>query len=92
MICEREKPILNIHNSNNRGTSSYDTRGAQCPSGLESSTGDRVVLGSNLLLPLCFGSLEIPFTTLCQYLSDETLKSVGPFYLVSMPGEVKYPT
>ena len=25
-------------------------------------------------------------------LSDESLKSVGPFYLVSMPGEVKYPT
>ena len=28
---------------------------------------------------------------LCVYLclSDETLKAVGPFYLVSMPGEVK---
>ena len=25
-------------------------------------------------------------------LSDETLKAVGPFYLVSMPGEVKDPT
>ena len=25
-------------------------------------------------------------------LSEETLKAVGPFYLVSMPGEVKYPT
>ena len=25
-------------------------------------------------------------------LSDETLQAVGPFYLVSMPGEVKYPT
>ena len=25
-------------------------------------------------------------------LSDETLKAVGPFYLVSMPEEVKYPT
>ena len=24
-------------------------------------------------------------------LSDETVKAVGPFYLVSMPGEVKYP-
>ena len=24
--------------------------------------------------------------------SDETVKAVGPFYLVSMPGEVKYPT
>ena len=25
-------------------------------------------------------------------LSDETLKAFGPFYLVSMPGEVKDPT
>ena len=25
-------------------------------------------------------------------LSDETLKDVGPFYLMSMPGEVKDPT
>ena len=25
-------------------------------------------------------------------LSNETLKAVGPFYLVSMPGEVKDPT
>ena len=24
-------------------------------------------------------------------LSEETLKAVGPFYPVSMPGEVKYP-
>ena len=28
----------------------------------------------------------------CESLSEETLKAVGPFYLVSMPGEVKYPT
>ena len=34
----------------------------------------------------------IPFTPLCQCLSEETLKAVGPLYLVSMPGEVKYPT
>ncbi len=27
-----------------------------------------------------------------QFLSDETLKAVGPFYLVSTPGEVKDPT
>ena len=25
-------------------------------------------------------------------LSDETVKAVGPFYMVSMPGEVKDPT
>ena len=41
---------------------------------------------------LRFGTLAIPFTPLCQCLSEETLKAVGPFYLVSMPGEVKYPT
>ena len=40
----------------------------------------------------CFGTLAIPFTPLCQCLSGETLKAVGPFYLVSMPGEVKDPT
>ena len=34
-----------------------------------------------------FGTLAIPLTFLCQCLSDETLKAVGPFYLVSMPGE-----
>ena len=43
---------------------------------------------------LCFGTLAIPFTPLCQCLSEETLKAVGPLYLVSMamPGEVKDPT
>ena len=39
-----------------------------------------------------FGTLAIPLTLLCQCLSDETLKAAGPFYLVSMPGEVKDPT
>ena len=33
---------------------------------------------------------HFPFK-LCQCLSEETLKAVGP-YVVSMPGEVKYPT
>ena len=32
---------------------------------------------------LRFGTLEIPFTPLCQCFSDETLK-IGPFYLVAM--------
>ena len=42
---------------------------------------------------LCFGTLAIPFTPLCQCLSEETLKALGPkLYLVSMPGEVKDPT
>ena len=38
-----------------------------------------------------FRTLAIPFTPLCQCLSEKTLKAC-PFYLVSMPGEVKYPT
>ena len=29
---------------------------------------------------------------ICLCLSEETLKTGGPFYLVSMPGEVKDPT
>ena len=41
---------------------------------------------------LRFTTLANLFTPLCQCLSEETLKAVGPFYLVSMPGEVKYPT
>ena len=41
---------------------------------------------------LRFGTLAIPFTPPCQCLSEETVKVVGPFYLVSMPGEVKDPT
>ena len=32
-----------------------------------------------------FATLAIPFTPLCQCLSEETVKAVGPFYLVSMP-------
>ena len=39
-----------------------------------------------------FETLAIPLTLLCQCLSDETLKAVGPFYLVSVPGEVNDPT
>ena len=38
------------------------------------------------------GGTLIFLGSLCQCLSDETLKAVGPFYLVSMPGEVKDPT
>ena len=33
------------------------------------------------LRQLRFGTLAIPFTQLCQCLSQETLKAVGPFYL-----------
>ena len=57
-------------------------------------TGDRTVPAGfeSHCGKLCFGTLAIPFTPLCQSLSEETLKAVGPFYLVSMPGEVKDPT
>ena len=43
-------------------------------------------------LKRCFETWARSFTTHCLCLSDETLKSAGPFYLVSMPVEVKYPT
>ena len=59
-------------------------------------TGDRAVNGSSpaavKTFRFAFGTLANPFTPPCQCLSDETLKAVGPFYLVSMPGEVKDPT
>ena len=56
-------------------------------------TGDQMVsAGFESCRKICFGTLAIPFTPLCQCLSEETLKAVGPFYLVSMPGEVKDPT
>ena len=47
-------------------------------------TGNMTLLGVKNWL----STLETKF--LC--LSEETLKAVGPFYLVSMPGEVKDPT
>ena len=43
-----------------------------------------VIRSKNLALNI------IDCESLC--LSEETLKAVGPFYLVSMPGEVKDPT
>ena len=57
------------------------------------STGDRTFDGSSptSVKTFLFGTLAIPFTLL-QCLSDETVKAVGPFYLVSMPEEVKDPT
>ena len=61
---------------------------------VRASTGDRTVDGSSptSAKTFRFGTLAIPFTPLCQCLSDDTVKAVGPFYLVSMPGEVKDPT
>ena len=57
-------------------------------------TGDRTVRDGfeSHCGQLRFGTLAIPFTLPCQCLSEETLKAVGPFYLVSMLGEVKDPT
>ena len=71
----------------------YDYRGAVAV-WVRASTGDRTVDGSSPTSVKTFlsGTLAIPFTPLCQCLSDETVKAVGPFYLVSMPGEVKDPT
>ena len=54
-------------------------------------SGVRIPLALALRKTFRFGTLAIPFTPLCQCLS-ETLIAVGPFYLVSMPGEVKDPT
>ena len=53
-------------------------------------TGDRTVNGSSPASLRNFGNSVYPALPEC--LSDETLKAVGPFYLVSMPGEVKDPT
>ena len=56
-------------------------------------TGDRTVRDGleSHCRQLRFGTSEIPFTPLCQCLSEETLKSIGPLYLVSMLGEVNVP-
>ena len=60
---------------------------------VRASIGDRTIDGSTPTAgDFEFGTLAIPLTLLCQCLSDETLKAVGPFYLVSMPGEVNDPT
>ena len=54
-------------------------------------TGDRTVPAGfeSHCGKLRFGTLAIQFTPLCQSLSEETLKAVGPFYLMYMPVEVK---
>ena len=61
---------------------------------VRASTGDRTVDGSSptSVKTFRFGTLAIPFTPRCQCLSDERVKAVGPFYLVSMPVEVKDPS
>ena len=54
------------------------------------ATDDRVVAASNPTGPL--GNFCNFFYPLCQCLSEGKLKAVGPFSLVSMPGEVNDPT
>ena len=59
---------------------------------LEHWTGDRVVLGSNPAgATLLRNFVNSVYHTLPVF-SEETLKAGGPFYLVSMPMEVKDPT
>ena len=59
---------------------------------LERATEDRVAAGSNPTEAAWKLQMAISFTPLCQCLSEETLKAVDPFYLVSAPGQVKDPT
>ena len=58
---------------------------------LERTTDDRVVAGTNPT-EAAWKLWQFQFTPLSQCLSEEMLKVVGPFYLVSMAGEVKDPT
>ena len=53
---------------------------------------DQVVLGSNPAAATSLRNFSNFVYPLCQCLSEQTLKAVGPFYLVSIPGEVKDPT
>ena len=49
---------------------------------VRASTGDRTIDGSTpTARDFEFGTLAIPLTLLCQCLSDETLKAVGPLIL-----------
>ena len=57
---------------------------------LDCAIDNRVVAGSNHTG--ASWKLPIFFTQLSQCISEETIKAVGPFYLVSRPGEVKDPT
>ena len=65
---------------------------------IQFNSGDRVVLGSNPgHAESCCGNFPLKLwqfrlTRFACVFSEETLKSVGPLYLLSMPGEVKYST
>ena len=84
----KESKITRGHNQRGRD----GLAGARWPSELERCTGDRMVLGSNPAAATSLRNFGNSVTPLCQRLSEETIKAVGPFYPVSMPGEVKYPT
>ena len=98
---QKRKCVLYIHSCAQKysakhycsSTSSRLSRGAGVAEWARALTGYRTVNGSSpaAVKTFRFGTLAIPFTPPCQCLSDETLKAVGPFYLVSMPGpgEVK---
>ena len=77
-----------VHRANSSCVYLYGGRGGAVAPWLERSTGDRRVLDSNPVAALRSGTLPIPFAQLCQCLLEDTLKA---FYLVAMPGEVKYP-
>ena len=72
----------------------WNHQGARWPSGLERW----LVQATGLSWPGSNPTAENFASELWQFrlprfpLSEETLKAVGPFYLVSMPGEVKDPT
>ena len=90
---ELNKHDLSVFHHNNifyRELWHINRKGAKWSNGLERCTGERVVLGSNHAAANSlwnFGNSVYPDLSF-----GETLKAVGPFYLVSMPGEVKYPT
>ena len=57
---------------------------------LERATDNRVVAGSNPAEAI-WKLWQFPLPQFASVFRKR-LKAVGPFYLVSMPGEVKYPT
>ena len=64
----------------------------RCRSRYSNSMSERQQRRTSELLGVKPGSLHSLTDCESLCLSDETLKAVGPFYMVSMPGEVKDPT
>ena len=48
--------------------------------------------GGSIPLTAVLKLMQFSLPPICLCLSEETLKAGGPFYLVSVPGEVKDPT